>query len=79
MGGVLQRQPLDVVERILGRLKECDYLREDGDVLVVQSEELRAGLSCSHCPQRWGCPGPEQLATPRAVERVALTRGIGAR
>ena len=46
-------------------------------MLVVQSEELRAGLGCSQCPQRWGCPGPDQLASPRAVDRVALARGIG--
>ena len=74
----LSIQP-ETLSRILGRLKECDYLREEGEVLVVQSEDLRAGLGCSQCPQRWGCPGPEQLATPRAVERVALARGIGVR
>ena len=72
----LSIQP-ETLSRILGRLKECEYLREEGEALVVQSEELRAGLSCSQCPQRWGCPGPEQLATPRAVERVALARGLG--
>jgi len=71
----LSIQP-ETLSRILGRLKQCEYLREDGEVLVVQSEELRAGLGCSQCPQRWGCPGPEQLTTPRAVERVALARGI---
>ena len=72
----LSIQP-ETLSRILGRLKECEYLREEGEALVVQSEELRAGLGCSQCPQRWGCPGPEQLATPRAVERVALARGTG--
>lgn len=72
----LSIQP-ETLSRILGRLKECEYLREEGEVLVVQPEELRAGLGCSRCPHRWGCPGPEQLATPRAVERVALARGIG--
>ncbi len=72
----LSIQP-ETLSRILGRLNECEYLREDGGVVVVQSEELRAGLGCSHCPQRWGCPGPEQLATPQAVERVSLARGIG--
>jgi CRP-like cAMP-binding protein len=72
----LSIQP-ETLSRILGRLKECEYLCEDGEVLVVQSEELRAGLGCSQCPHRWGCPGPEQLATPRAVERVALARGSG--
>jgi CRP-like cAMP-binding protein len=72
----LSIQP-ETLSRILGRLKECEYLREDGEVLVVQSEELRAGLGCSQCPQRWGCPGPDQLASPRAVDRVALARGIG--
>ena len=71
----LSIQP-ETLSRILGRLKECDYLREEGEVLIVQSEALRAGLSCSQCPQRWGCPGPEQMATPRAVDRVALARGI---
>lgn len=72
----LSIQP-ETLSRILGRLKECEYLREDGEVLIVQSEELRAGLGCSHCPHRWGCPGPEQMATPRAVERVNLARGVG--
>ena len=71
----LSIQP-ETLSRILGRLKECEYLREDGEVLIVQSEELRAGLGCSQCPHRWGCPGPEQMATPRAVERVALARGL---
>jgi CRP-like cAMP-binding protein len=71
----LSIQP-ETLSRILGRLKECEYLREEGEVLIVQSEELRAGLCCSQCHQRWGCPGPEQLATPRAVQRVALARGI---
>ena len=74
----LSIQP-ETLSRILGRLKECEYLREEGEALVVQSEELRAGLGCSQCPQRWGCPGPEQLTTPRAIERVALARGIGVR
>ncbi len=73
----LSIQP-ETLSRILGRLKRCEYLREDGEVLIVQSEELRAGLGCSQCPHRWGCPGPEQLATPRAVERVALARSAGA-
>ena len=74
----LSIQP-ETLSRILGRLKECEYLREEGEVLVVQSEELRDGLGCTQCPQRWGCPGPERLATPRAVERVALARGAGLR
>ena len=74
----LSIQP-ETLSRILGRLKECEYLREEGEALIVQSEQLRAGLGCSQCPHRWGCPGPEQMATPRAVERVALARELGVR
>ena len=59
----LSIQP-ETLSRILARLKECEYLHEDGEALIVQSEELRAGLQCSLCPHRWGCPGPEQIAGP---------------
>jgi len=74
----LSIQP-ETLSRILGRLKECEYLREEGEALIVQSEQLRAGLGCSQCPHRWGCPGPDQMATPGAVERVALARELGVR
>ncbi len=57
----LSIQP-ETLSRTLARLKECDYLREEGDVLVVQTEQMRSGLACSQCSQRWGCPGPSQLA-----------------
>lgn len=59
----LSIQP-ETLSRILTRLKECDYLREDDDALIVHSESLRAGLSCTTCHLRWGCPGPEKLLRP---------------
>ena len=68
----LSIQP-ETLSRILGRLKECEYIRAEGDELIVRTEELRAGLSCSLCEQRWGCPGPGRLyidadtADPRAA------------
>ncbi len=61
----LSIQP-ETLSRILARLKECDYLREEGDALVVQVEALRSGLSCTICHLRWGCPGPEKLLQPLA-------------
>ncbi|MFQ5526750.1 MAG: Crp/Fnr family transcriptional regulator [Thermoanaerobaculia bacterium] len=67
----LSIQP-ETLSRILSRLKECDYLREEDDALVVQSEQLRAGLSCTLCPHRWGCPGPDQLASPLFGEGPTL-------
>ena len=57
----LSIQP-ETLSRILGRLKECEYLREEGEDLIVQTEQMRSGLACSQCSQRWGCPGPNQLA-----------------
>lgn len=59
----LSIQP-ETLSRILSRLKACDYLHEEGEALVVQADELRAGLSCTLCPHRWGCPGPDQIASP---------------
>ncbi|MDX1503437.1 MAG: Crp/Fnr family transcriptional regulator [Thermoanaerobaculia bacterium] len=53
----LSIQP-ETLSRVLGRLKECEYIREDGDELVVETRAMRSGLSCSACAQRWGCPGP---------------------
>jgi CRP-like cAMP-binding protein len=55
----LSIQP-ETLSRTLARLKDCDYLREDREVLIVDTEALRSGLSCSLCEQRWGCPGPDQ-------------------
>ncbi len=51
----------ETLSRILARLKQCDYLHEEGDALVVQTEAMRAGLMCERCEQRWGCPGPGRL------------------
>ncbi len=59
----LSIQP-ETLSRILARLKECEYLQEEGETLVVRAEELRAGLRCSLCDLRWGCPGPEHLTSP---------------
>ncbi len=59
----LSIQP-ETLSRILARLKECDYLREEDDALIVNSEQLRSGLSCTVCHLRWGCPGPEKLLSP---------------
>lgn len=56
----LSIQP-ETLSRILARLKQCDYLHEDGEALVVQTEAMRAGLMCERCEQRWGCPGPGRL------------------
>lgn len=50
----------ETLSRVLGRLKQCDYIRDEGDALVVNGESMRSGLSCSLCEQRWGCPGPER-------------------
>ena len=61
----LSIQP-ETLSRILARLKECDYLSEEGDALLVQVEALRSGLSCTLCHLRWGCPGPEKLLQPLA-------------
>ncbi len=57
----LSIQP-ETLSRILTRLKECHYLREDGDDLVILApEDLREGHGCSFCHLRyWGCPGPEE-------------------
>lgn len=51
----------ETLSRILARLKDCDYLSEDGDEIVVQTEAMRAGLMCKRCELRWGCPGPGRL------------------
>ncbi len=64
----LSIQP-ETLSRILARLKECHYLTEEPDaVVVVRTDELRAGLpsaECSICHLRsWGCPGPERHAPP---------------
>jgi CRP/FNR family transcriptional regulator, dissimilatory nitrate respiration regulator len=50
----------ETLSRIFTRLKDCRYLREDGDDLVLLApEDLRSGVGCSQCHLRyWGCPGP---------------------
>ena len=63
----LSIQP-ETLSRILTRLKECDYLREKGEALIVYAERLRSGLSCTRCDLRWGCPGPEKLLSPLVDE-----------
>lgn len=68
----LSIQP-ETLSRILARLKECDYLSEEGDALVVQVESLRSGLSCTLCHMRWGCPGPEKLLQPLAEGDSAIS------
>lgn len=70
----LSIQP-ETLSRILARLKECDYLSEEDDALLVQVEALRSGLSCTLCRLRWGCPGPEKLLQPldrEEAEQVPL-------
>ena len=51
------------LSRILTRLKECHYLREEGDsLLLLEPQDLRSGHGCSMCHLRyWGCPGPGEL------------------
>lgn len=66
----LSIQP-ETLSRILARLKECDYLHEEGDALIVQTEEMRAGLMCERCEQRWGCPGPGRLYRDSGPEEMA--------
>lgn len=58
----LSIQP-ETLSRSLNRLKECQFLEQKGDSLVlVHTDELRKGLRCAHCSLRtWGCPGPEYL------------------
>ena len=55
----LSIQP-ETLSRIFTRLKDCQYLREDGDdLLLLAPEDLRSGVGCSGCHLRyWGCPGP---------------------
>ncbi len=56
----LSIQP-ETLSRIFTRLKDCQHLRQEGDDLVLfETEDLRAGIGCSQCHLRyWGCPGPE--------------------
>ena len=58
----LSIQP-ETLSRIFTRLKDCQYLRQDGDNLVLAApEDLRWGIGCSQCHLRyWGCPGPGAL------------------
>ena len=58
----LSIQP-ETLSRSLARLRECQFLEQHGDSLVlVHTDELRKGLKCAHCSIRsWGCPGPEYL------------------
>lgn len=51
----------ETLSRILGRLRECSYIREDGDSIVLPDpDNLRMALRCFLCGGRsWGCPGPE--------------------
>ena len=59
----LSIQP-ETLSRIFTRLKECQYLRQEGEELVLLApEDLRSGIGCSQCHLRyWGCPGPVLLA-----------------
>lgn len=74
----LSIQP-ETLSRILSRLKECEYLREEDDALVIQAEELRSGLRCSLCHLRWGCPGPDQLASPLLAESSTTVDSVVSR
>ena len=58
----LSIQP-ETLSRIFTRLKDCQYLRQEGDTLVLLvPEDLRFGTGCSQCHLRyWGCPGPAAL------------------
>lgn len=69
----------ETLSRILARLKECDYLHEDGDALVVQTEAMRAGLMCERCEQRWGCPGPGRLYRDPVAEQSFSALEVNAR
>ncbi|MCP4201442.1 MAG: Crp/Fnr family transcriptional regulator [bacterium] len=74
----LSIQP-ETLSRILTRLKECDYLHEEGDALIVQTEAMRAGLMCQRCEQRWGCPGPGRLYRDPGAEEASSTTATAAR
>ena len=67
----LSIQP-ETLSRILGRLKECQVVKEEGDSLVLlDTDELRRAVHCVPCPVRsWGCPGPE--SRPEATAAVRL-------
>lgn len=69
----------ETLSRILARLKECDYLHEEGDALIVQTEAMRAGLMCERCEQRWGCPGPGRLYRDPIPESAQPSLGSRAR
>ncbi len=77
----LSIQP-ETLSRSLGRLKECQFLEQQGDsLLLVHTDELRKGLKCAHCSIRsWGCPGPDYLrdsdietAYPMTAESASKT------
>lgn len=55
----LSIQP-ETLSRIFTRLKDCQYLRQEGDDLILLApEDLRSGVGCGQCHLRyWGCPGP---------------------
>lgn len=58
----LSIQP-ETLSRIFTRLKDCQYLRQEGDDLVLLApQDLRSGVGCAECHLRhWGCPGPADL------------------
>jgi len=67
----------ETLSRILARLKECHYIREEeGSLVIPRPEELRAGLHCSCCSMRfWGCPGPEHQPEPTVESK--RTHSVG--
>jgi len=70
----LSIQP-ETLSRALAKLRECNYLREEGAELVLDAPaHLLADLACSRCSLRsWGCPGPDRLSSePPAEGRFEL-------
>lgn len=53
----------ETLSRAFAKLRECNYLREEGSALVLDApDDLLAGLACSRCSlSSWGCPGPNRL------------------
>ena len=70
----LSIQP-ETLSRALAKLRECNYLREEGATLVLHAPvELLAELACSRCSLRtWGCPGPDRLPAASAEPELRAT------
>jgi len=71
----LSIQP-ETLSRALAKLRDCNYLREEGANLVLDApEHLLAELACARCSLRaWGCPGPKRLAMDEFQGDVSVAR-----